>query len=37
MLHNFLLNATRLEHESKIEDLKKANVKLLEKIQGTCS
>ena len=31
------LNVTRLEHKSKIEELEKANAKLLEKIQGTCS
>ena len=34
---NALLNVTRLEHKSKIEVLEKANTKLLERIQGTCS
>ena len=35
MQQNAHLNETRLEHESKIEELEKANAKLLEKIQGT--
>ena len=33
MQQNFLLNMTRLEHESKIEELEKTNAKILEKIQ----
>jgi len=37
MQENAHLNVTRLEHKDKTEELEKANTKLLEKIQGTCS
>lgn len=37
MKQNAHLNATRLEHKTKIEELEKTNAKLLEKIQGTYS
>ena len=37
MQENTHLNVARLEHKSKIEELEKANAKLLEKIQGTCT
>ena len=37
MQENAHLNVKRLEHKDKTEELEKANTKLLEKIQGTCS
>ena len=37
MQENAHLNVTRLEHKDKTEKLEKANNKLLEKIEGTCS
>ena len=37
MKQNAHLNATRLEHKTKIEELEKTNAKLLENIQGTYS
>ena len=37
MQENAHLNVIRLEHKDNTEELEKANTKLLERIQGTCS